>query len=539
MSMLSTGISGLNASQTALNVTSKNIANASVDGYSREVTRFKSADVGGVYIADIERVSDEYAVKQAWFNATQYGFATTTASHTVQLEGLMTTESSSLGTSMNSFFKALNAAGSDPMEPAYRSDVLSHAEGLSSRFNTLSGAMDRQAENINSQLGSLTQEANSLLGSLAKTNKAITTGNHGGNIPGALLDERDQNIQKLSEMLDISINLEEDGTATITTPRGEPLLIQSEQNELVLTAGYPDASKVGLGIKSGNDIKRLDEPGGGLGGLQNFRDTQLSESQRELDRLALVMADTMNKQSEAGFDLNGDAGTAMFGDINSDIMKASRSEQIGGTGSIGLQVEISDTSALSADNYQISKNDKGELVVNRSPGGEEVSYETDKDGNISFEGLTISATGADKLGDMANGSTYMIEPGKNAAGGIDVVMTDPDKLAFSDSADEPGSNSNLLDMMALQDKATVGNKSMHQSWNDMVTDVASASARASNDLSASAQLFSDATSAVMSKSGVSLDEEAGNLLMFQQLYSANAKVVSTADEMFQTLLQAV
>ncbi|WP_405128478.1 flagellar basal body rod C-terminal domain-containing protein [Pseudoalteromonas sp. PB2-1] len=49
-------------------------------------------------------------------------------------------------------------------------------------------------------------------------------------------------------------------------------------------------------------------------------------------------------------------------------------------------------------------------------------------------------------------------------------------------------------------------------------------------------LNSNAVLARDSRSGVNLDEEAANLLHFQQMYSANAKVITTADQVFNTLL---
>ncbi len=544
MSMISTGISGLNAAQTGLNITGKNISNAGVDGHSREVVNFSSSDVSGVYVSSVERVSNEFAVQQARFNATQYGFATTAASHSARLETTMTGENSGMSSAINGFFGALNAASGDPMEPAYRSEVLSDSEALASRFNSLSTSLNTQAADINSQMSSLMDQANGLLDSLAKTNQAIAKASAGGTntVSGTLLDQRDQSLQALSELMDVRVVVEGNNTATITTSTGEPLLLQGQKSELVSIAGYPDGSQSQIGVKtSANDTaKRIDNPGGGLGGLMEVRDNQLAESRRELDRLALVMADTMNSQMNEGFDLNGNPGTNLFTDINASFLMNERSNQVGGPESIDLKVAISDSGALTADNYLLSKNDNGELVVNRSPGGEEVPFETDSDGNIVFEGVTISASAAENsLADMANGSTYLIEPGKNAAGSMNVTISDPNALAFSGSATEPGSNSNLLAMVSAQDKPAVGGQTINQSWNNMATNVATSTARATSNLSASAQMFEEATSAVMSESGVNLDEEAGNLLMFQQLYSANAKVISTADAMFQTLLQAV
>ena len=122
----------------------------------------------------------------------------------------------------------------------------------------------------------LAREANDLLEKLSKTNKSIMTVSN-GEIPSNLLDERDLTIQKLSELLDIRVALEDNGTATVTTPRGELLLLQNERNDLVLTEGYPDVTRLQLGVKTGpNTIKKIEQPGGALGGLIHARDGQLA-----------------------------------------------------------------------------------------------------------------------------------------------------------------------------------------------------------------------------------------------------------------------
>ncbi len=63
-----------------------------------------------------------------------------------------------------------------------------------------------------------------------------------------------------------------------------------------------------------------------------------------------------------------------------------------------------------------------------------------------------------------------------------------------------------------------------------------ASKQNQNSATTSEVLNSNAVLARDSRSGVNLDEEAANLLHFQQMYSANAKVITTADQVFNTLL---
>ena len=539
MSMIYTGISGLNAAQTALNVTSKNIANAGVNGYSRQVSNFQTSEVGGVYVANIERVSDQYAVQQLWHHATQYGYSTTYASHTSQLETLIAGDNTSLSPAMNGFFGTLNAASADPMDIAYRQEVLSSANDMAARFNSLSNSLQKQTSDVQSQMQALSSEANGLLSDMARINESIVAASSVGDVPSQLLDERDQVVQQLSELLDVDILIEGDQSATITLPSGEPLVSRSEHNELTLIPGYPNNSRTQLAVDTGNAVKRIDTPGGALGGLIDFRDEVLAPQQKELDRLALVMASEMNDQLTQGYDLNGNPGSPLFSNINSSALMSNRSSSISGSNSVNLNVEISNTSGLTADDYTITMGDDGKLLVQRQPGGESVEYKEAEDGSISFEGITISPDDGQSFADMQPGDTYLIEPGKGASGSMQVILDDPEKLAFSDDPEEPGSNANLQKLIDLQDKQTIGGLTMNQAWNAIVSDVASASASATTSFNANAMLYQEASNQVTSNSGVSLDEEAANMLMFQQLYSANAKVIASADQMFNTLLSII
>ncbi len=425
------------------------------------------------------------------------------------------------------------------MDIAYRQEVLSSAENLSARYNSLSQSLETQGADIQQQMESLVGEANNLINDIADLNKSIAEAATAGDIPGHLLDQRDQAVQKLSEHLDIQVLIEDNQTATVTMPSGEPLVTRVEANELILESGYPVAANSVLSVDTGTAVKKIDEPGGAIGGLIDFRDETLTKTRNELDRLALVLAEETNKQLEAGYDLNGDAGTALFSDINTPQAMKNRSTHIGGSNSVTPMVEVTDTSALTADDYIFSKDSSGNLVISRQPDGENVSYTSNTDGSISFEGLKISAEGSTNFSAMNNGDAYLIQPGKNAASDLTVIMDDPEKLAFSAKDDEPGNNENLLAVIAIGDKPLVEGKSINSGWNSVVSKVASKSAGAKNSYDASSAIYQEASNRVMSNSGVNLDEEAANMLVFQQLYSANAKVISTADEMFNTVLNMV
>jgi len=103
-----------------------------------------------------------------------------------------------------------------------------------------------------------------------------------------------------------------------------------------------------------------------------------------------------------------------------------------------------------------------------------------------------------------------------------------------------GNNKNALAMASLVDKkmANQGRSTMNDLYEESVTSVGSQTATANIEASAANTLYTQAEARMSNTSGVNLDEEASNLLRFQQAYSASARIISTANEIFQTLLQA-
>jgi flagellar hook-associated protein 1 FlgK len=102
-------------------------------------------------------------------------------------------------------------------------------------------------------------------------------------------------------------------------------------------------------------------------------------------------------------------------------------------------------------------------------------------------------------------------------------------------------NRNGLAMSLLQTTKTIENSStdFQSAYGIIVSDVGTKTHSAEVDLLAQQTLSEQAKAERESYSGVNLDEEAADLLKFQQAYQASARVISIADEMFNTLINAV
>lgn len=130
---------------------------------------------------------------------------------------------------------------------------------------------------------------------------------------------------------------------------------------------------------------------------------------------------------------------------------------------------------------------------------------------LSYNGWSLKLSGAPKAGDT-----------------MQIVAT----------VNPAGDNRNARAMQSLGDASNVDGAKVIDRYADLVGEVGTRaqSAKATGDMSQ--RLFDDAESARTSVSGVNLDEEAARMLEYQQAYQAAAKVIATANQMFQSLLQS-
>ena len=131
-----------------------------------------------------------------------------------------------------------------------------------------------------------------------------------------------------------------------------------------------------------------------------------------------------------------------------------------------------------------------------------------------------------------------------SGGGWSVTVTGSplagDSFTVSKNLAGSGDNTNALAFAALQNKGALagGTLGLSDAYSNLVDTVGTATQQATQAQSAQQALVTQATANVSNVSGVNLDEEAANMLRWQEAYAATAKLVSTADSMFQTLIQA-
>ena len=188
---------------------------------------------------------------------------------------------------------------------------------------------------------------------------------------------------------------------------------------------------------------------------------------------------------------------------------------------------------LTGASYRIDYTDSVVTVTNLET---EESQEING-GTITVEGLTFTVS---PVSNLTNGDSFRIEPTARAASSMAVALTDPSEITAAANGGTVGDNRNMLALINLRDANNLrdGSQSVYDVYTSAVSKVAvdtrSAQANAETELS----LLNSVTDQRASIIGVNLEEEAANLIRYQQAYQAAAQIITTANDVFDTLLRA-
>ena len=453
MSLLSIGMSGLNAAQGSLSVLSNNIANANTSGYSRQQTT-QNANAnnpyGGVYIgsgttlSDVRRVYNEF-LDAAYQNSTALSNdAKAYAGQASAIDKTLSDKTTGMSSVLSAFFAAVQTSAATPSDVSARQVLLSSAQTLSNRFNSISSQLNEQKQSINGQLGTLSGQVNQLTSSIASLNKQITQAQgSSSSAPANLLDARNEAVRSLNELVGVTTS-EKNGVFSVSTGTGQSLVLGDQANTISAVPGSSDPSQYTIALNAGGgtaiDLGNV-LSGGSIGGLLRYRTDALMPAINDLGRIALATADTVNSQLGQGLDLNGDFGSSLFKDINSAAAIAQRSQGAMGnsSGSGNLNVSISDTSKLSTYDYKVTFTSGNNYNVVRSDGKAMGAFDTNTAPPPVIDGFTLAL---DSKGPIAAGDSFKVSPTASGAANIGTALTDANKIAFAGPLLGEGSKTN-------------------------------------------------------------------------------------------------
>jgi len=327
------GTRAMFAAQAGMQVTGHNIANASIDGYSRQRVEMVTAKgqfsgVGffgkGSDVASVVRTYDEFLTRQAASTSSQAAFDKTRHDKLVQLEEAFPTGEDGLGHASALLFNALSDVASRPTDIASRQVVIGKATDLAARFNAFSNQIEAMQSGISRDVELEVAAVNELAASVAKVNEQIAALKGLGQPPNDLLDERDRLIHRLSGHLRVNAVAYEDGTYGIFISGGQALVLGREANRLAAVGDPADPRQTRVAVIESGGARILASDmvaSGSIGGLLKFQDDDVVAARGMLDQLARSIAERVNAQQAEGFDLYGRSGAPMF-DIAGSVRPA-------------------------------------------------------------------------------------------------------------------------------------------------------------------------------------------------------------------------
>ncbi|MNB90785.1 Flagellar hook-associated protein 1 [compost metagenome] len=437
MSLLNIGMSGLSAGHNSLVTTGNNIANVDTAGYSRQQSvqstkgsiQYGNVFIGtGTTLADVRRVYNAYLDSQLRTATSLNSEAASYNAQATPLDATLSDTNTGLTGVLQKFFTSMQGVSTSATDDTSRQSVLTGAQALSARFNSIAKQLNDQNTNLNGSLGDMADQVNKLSTTIATLNQKISELSTGTNQPNDLLDSRNEAVRQLSELVGTQV-VERGSSYDIYIGSGQPLVVGNTTNSLQTVPSQNDPSRMALQLNRGSSTIDVTSviSGGEIGGLLTYRKEVLDPSLNELGRVALVVADQINSQQAQGIDKNGDFGAAIFNNINSAALISQRSIAAAGNsaGSGNLDVTIKDTGKLTASDYQVTFTSATNYSVKRSDGTDMGSFSTTTTPAPVIDGFSLNLNG----GALSAGDSFKVTPTRGAAAGIQTVLTDPKKIA--------------------------------------------------------------------------------------------------------------
>ncbi|QLA68108.1 flagellar hook-associated protein FlgK [Enterobacter pasteurii] len=544
MNLIYLAQNGLSAAQAALNTVGNNLNNVATDGYSRQETILgeaggRTTNNGffgyGVKTENVERVYDSFVTNQVRGADTEFAALQIRYEQASQIDDMLGDSTNSVSTTLDDLFVALEGVSGNPLVAAARQDVLSQFNALAYKFQSGNKTLTSLQSNTNTQIKQSVDDINSYTQQLASINKEINK-IHGqtGNLPADLLDQRDRILSDLNKQVSVKVN-ENSETGQINVSLKNGMTLVNGGNAYQLQAGVseegPDKTVVSYVDASGNAIRLNEETTttGKLGGLFSFRNHDLVDARNQLDQIALQLANKFNVANANGYDRNGDVGGDIFSLDNPQAVA-----NTGNSGDASLSVVRTDIPAVQPDDYTVVYEGPGSADWSiTASDGHTVTPEVGSNGELNFDGLSITPGGSAQPGD-----SFVVNGVAGASESISVAITDGDQIAAAKSSDvsDESDNENLLEMLDIKDEAVVGNKTLSDAYASLVSGVGSSVSTLSSNLDTATQVKEQWATQRQSVSGVNTEEEYINLQMYSQFYQANAQILQTANTLFDTIL---
>ena len=480
--LLNIGKSGLFAAKQSMSTTSHNIANANTEGFSRQEVRTETNPTlgegdyvlgTGVEIQSIKRAHDELVEKKLNTSITSHKFNEERSLQLGNIEELFNeVNSEGMNKILNRFFNSFRELSNQPENETIRNVVRENAKIVIGDFKRVQESLDQIRGTINKKVNLSVSEINSLSKTIGKLNKEINIQEVSGGMANDLRDQRDRAVRSLAEFFPLT---------SYTDDRGQ-YIVNIQGVGSIVSGGMVQELSAGSSVREG--------------------ETSSEKGDAEIfftNRPGVAITDKLKGGSLGG------------------LLKT-RQEEV-----VGLEKQLDEL----AHGLVLATN----AIHRRGFANHPVP--------VDAQGNPVPNAARQKV----TGINFFKEPLdlKRAAEYIslsDEIEDDANNIATAAEANKPGDNRVAIAISKLQHEKVLGagTTTFEEQYLKSVGNIGLQAGKSKIDQEQSQGILAQAKSFKERLAGVSLDEEAANMVRYQNAYEASAKVIRASDEMFKSVL---
>jgi flagellar hook-associated protein 1 len=534
-SALTSTANSLAAFEQALTVTQNNVENASTPGYVKQTATFTSLpfsgdEAGGVMAGEMLSSRNEYAESNVRTANSQFGYSEQQVDSLTTLQNQFDVSGKSgVPAALSSFYTAASSWSNSPNDATAKQNVLAQAQAVATAFSTAQTNLTQTTAQTDTQIDGLVSQINSYSQQISQYNAQLSTGHQADPSLDASIHSA---LENLSEITNGTVLKQKDGSYEVLLDGGQSALVAG-------TNAYPLSVSQGVVRDSTGRDATTQITGGKLGAALDFRNNLLpslagnATEPGSLNLLAKGFADRVNTLLTSGNTSIPSQGTALFA---YDVPNVAGSLRVVGS---ATQLATTQPAAVTGTPVTNTVNTTYGITLNASAGASLASVAADITTKLAALGSTATAR-------VNSNESLQIVSGTNSSTASVQVLAGSANGALGlalGTGNSYVSNGVTVSLASLSNPTTTADELNGQSFTayfgSIAATVGTQLSQATSNKTTGQDLLTQAQTLRQNSSGIDLNEEATNVLMYQRSYEAASKLMTVIDQMVQTIVNLI